>query len=327
MLTALLSIWIVLALLPRSSSKPPPALSSQRHPVLRALEETSDESGETSLDRRLQHFIKEQPLISMQLVSTLYAYASILLTGIVKLPSPTRTLVRLQCGIAIAASRWIGLISKIQHSDLPAEIANEPMTLKQYLSAAVASRVGQVFILSCLSLVLAGDKYSVLPLLLRGLPELLQFLVLSLRLTAPSFEISPHIIDAIFESQNTSAINEMTNSTTNFNLSNTNPGVIHACCDIIALPIEISLLPKSIAKLRSKNFTVILLNMCFLYVFLHYLSKRVAEIRFTVGSIPENLGRIALSSLKQSELLRGLRSGKEEPKRKTKSKKKRKQAS
>lgn len=317
-----LSLAIALAMLHMSCSKHPAPLNSRRHHLMRTLHEINEESKDASLESRVQRLIQEQPLISVQLAATLFAYTSILLTSIVKLPSQTRTLVRLQSGIAIACSKFAELISKIQSNDLPSEISNDPMVLKQFLSAVVASRVGQLFVLSCMSLILAGDKYSVLPVLIRGFPELLQLTLFGLCLVVPSFEISPQIVDIIFESQNISSLNELTNSTTNFSLQNT--GIIGACCDIVSLPLEVSLLPKSLANLRSKKFAIILLNMCFLYVFLHYLSKRLAEIRFSIESIPENFGRTVISSLRNSELFRGIAKGKAASKKKAVAKKKRK---
>ena len=302
-------------------SKPLPH-GNQRPRLLQVMQEMSIEAKDAPLETRVQRLIQEQPLVSIQLVSTLYAYVSILLISIIKLPSQTNAFVRLQSGIAVACSLWIELISKIQNNELPTEMSNDPIALQKLLSAVIASRSGQMFILSCLSLILAGDTYSVFPLLLRCLPELLQVMLSCFQLITPPIEIPKQIIDVIFPSQNVPIPNEIINSTTNFTIQN--PGILNACCDIISLPLEISLLPKALRNLRSKNFVVVLLNMCFLYVFLHYLSKRVAEIRSTIESIPKNFGNTVLSALKMSELIKRVTSTKVSPKKKVISKKKRK---
>lgn len=266
---------------------------------------------ESSLETRLQLFFREHRLVAFQMVSTLFAYAAVAITGLVKMPADTITTARIHSGLAMGCCHWVAFCHQMQICVTSPDILKDPQSVQQLLSAIVSSRSCEQVILAVLSVALSGDQYSTFALLIREFPNLLRLTLLGVLVATPSFEFSPRVIEYVFKTYNTSTLRNDT-----ANLTMEAGSLIDACSDIVAFPLEVSMLPRALTNLRSKKSVFVLWNMYVIYVILHYLSKRVTDLRSTLISFQENYRGFLSSGLTDFQFLKG--SGKTTTKKKKK---------
>ena len=266
---------------------------------------------ESSLETRLQLFFREHRLVAFQMVSTLFAYAAVAITGLVKMPADTITTARIHSGLAMGCSHWVAFFHQMQICVTSPDILKDPQLVQQLLSAIVSSRSCEQVLLALLSVALSGDQYSTFALLTREFPNLLRLTLLGVLVVTPSVEFSPRVIEYVFKTYNTSTLRNDT-----ANLTMEAGSLIDACSDIVAFPLEVSMLPRALTNLRSKKSVFVLWNMYVIYVILHYLSKRVTDLRSTLISFQENYRGFLSSGLTDFQFLKG--SGKTTTKKKKK---------